>query len=97
MPTYIVLGRWTEQGIQRIKEGPKRAEAARAAVERAGGKWLGFYLTMGRYDFIAVAEGPNDETVMQVLLTLGSQGNARTETLKAFPEAEAAKVIGRIP
>jgi uncharacterized protein with GYD domain len=97
MPTYVVLGRWTEQGIQRIKEGPKRAEAARAAVEKAGGKWLGFYVTMGRYDFVAVAEAPNDETVMQVLLTLGSQGNVRTETLKAFPEADAAKVIARIP
>ncbi len=97
MPTYIVLGRWTEQGIQRIKEGPKRAEAARAAVERAGGKWLGFYITMGRYDLVVVTEAPNDETVMQILLTLGSQGNVRTETLKAFPEADAVKVIGRIP
>ncbi len=96
MPTYITLGRWTEQGIQNIKDGPKRVAAARAAIEKAGGKWLGFYVTMGRYDWVAVTEGPNDETVMQILLTIGSQGNVRTETLKAFPEADATRIIGRI-
>jgi len=97
MPYYIVLVNWTDQGIRNIKDSPKRAAAARAAVEKAGGKWLGFYTTFGQYDMVAVLEGVNDETVMSVALAIGSQGSVRTTTLKAFPEAEAAKIIEKVP
>ena len=97
MPYYIVLVNWTDQGIRNVKDSPKRAAAARAAVEKAGGKWLGFYYTLGQYDMVLIAEGLNDETVMSVLLAIGSQGSVRTTTLKAFPEAEAAKMIEKLP
>ena len=97
MPYYIILCNWTDQGIRNIKDAPKRTAAARAAVEKAGGKWLGFYNTFGQYDMVLITEGANDETVMSVALAIGSQGNVRTTTLKAFPEAEAAKIIEKLP
>ncbi len=65
-------------------------------VEQAGGKmWI--WYTFGEYDFVSVTEAPNDEAVLRILLTLGSQGNIRTKTLKAWPEADAAKVMGQLP
>ncbi len=97
MPHYITLIRWTAQGIKNVKDSPKRAQAARAAIEKAGGKWLSFYYTMGEYDAVAIVEAPNDETAMAVLLAIGSQGSVRTTTLKAFPEAQGAKIIGGLP
>jgi len=33
---------------------------------------------------------------MQFALQIGSHGNARTKTLKAWSEADAVKVIGKI-
>jgi uncharacterized protein with GYD domain len=97
MPHYIILVNWTDQGVRNVKESPKRTAGVRAALEKAGGKWLGFYYTLGRYDMVLIAEGPSDEIAMSLALAIGSQGSVRTTTLKAFPEAEANKIIEKLP
>ena len=51
---------------------------------------------MGKYDFVAMAEAPNDEAYMQLALTIGAQGNARTTTLKAWSTADGAEVIAKV-
>ena len=97
MPTYVVLNNWTDQGIRSVKDSPKRLDATRKAIEAAGGKVLGYYLTMGRYDSVLIVEGPSDEVAAALALSAGSQGSIRTETLKAFPEDEYRNIIARIP
>ena len=97
MPTYIVLNNWTDQGIRNVKDSPKRLDATRKAIEAAGGKVLGYYLTMGRYDSVMIVEGPSDEVAATLAISAGSQGSIRTETLKAFTEAEYRKIIAKIP
>jgi uncharacterized protein with GYD domain len=92
LPVFVVLGNWTEQGIKKISESPKRAKAAHDMVNKAGGKMQLFY-TMGRYDFTAIIEVPKDEDIMAILLCLGSMGNIRTTTMKAWTEAEATKLL----
>lgn len=96
MPHYIILINWTDQGIRAVKDSPKRAEAARRMIEQAGGKLQIFY-TFGQYDIVGIVEAPNDETMLRLNLAIGSLGNVRTATLKAWPEAEAAKVIAQLP
>jgi uncharacterized protein with GYD domain len=97
MPTYIVLYKLTDQGIRNIKESPKRIEEGLKAVEAAGGKTIGFYSVMGEYDFVSIGEAPNDETAVALALGLGSQGNARTTTLKAFKKEEFAEIVKKLP
>ncbi len=97
MPTYITLIQWTAKGIGSIKDSPARLDAAKAEIETAGGKFLGFYLTMGRYDAVVIAEWPDDETAATFALVAGSQGNVRTETLKAFTEDEYRQIIAALP
>ena len=97
MPSYLVLGNWTEQGIRNIKDSPSRKDAARKAIEAAGGSMVFFYMTMGQYDLVALLELPNDDAASRVLLTLGTVGNIRTTTLKAFTEDEFASIIGSLP
>lgn len=97
MPYYIFLVNWTDEGIKNIKDSPKRAAAAREAIEKAGGKWHGLYYTFGQYDMVLITECPNDEATMFVSLAIGRLGSVRTTTLKAFPEAEAAKIIEKLP
>ncbi|MFL6399934.1 MAG: GYD domain-containing protein [Nitrososphaeraceae archaeon] len=96
MPRYIVLLNWTAQGIKNVKATVKRAKSFENAIEKAGGKSLGFYYTIGRYDMVAMVEAPNDEAIASVLYSTGSLGNVRTETLKAFSMAEAANVIEKL-
>lgn len=97
MPYYVTLGNWTEQGIRNVKDAPKRIEAARALIEKNGGKMHHMFITMGKYDFVAISEAPNDEAAMQWALTIGTQGNARTTTLKAWTPQDAAKVLAKLP
>jgi len=96
MPNYIMLLRWTQQGVANVKDSPKRLDAGREAFKKLGVEIKDTYLTMGRYDLVCVIEGPNDETVARALLSLGSQGNVQTETLKAWTEDEFRKIVGSL-
>jgi len=97
MPTYVILMNLTEQGIKNIKGAPERIEMTSKALEAAGGKLIGFYSTMGQYDYVAIAEGPSDEVTMTQLLAIGMAGNVRTTTLKAFTKEEFAKIVKGLP
>ena len=96
MSKYTILIKWTEQGIRNVKDTIKRAKSFEDAVEKAGGKSLGFYYTIGRYDMVAIVEAPTDETMASILFSLGSLGNVRTETLKTFSMDETANIIEKL-
>ena len=97
MPTYISLIRFTQKGMETIKEGPKRLDAAKERFRAAGGELKAFYLVTGQYDAVAISELPNDEAVARLALATGSMGNIRTETLRAFTEGEYRKIIAALP
>ena len=96
MPTYISLASWTDQGIRKVKDGPKRLDAAKKMIKDVGAELRGFYMTMGAYDLVTIVEAPNDEAVAKMLLTIGGLGNVRTTTLRAFTEAETRKIIASL-
>ena len=97
MPTYIILAGWTQEGIADVKKSPPRLDAAKRAFQTAGAELKEFYMTMGRYDMIVVADAPDDEAVARVALTIGSAGAVRTETLRAFPEAQYRDIVASLP
>jgi uncharacterized protein with GYD domain len=96
MPSYISLINWTEQGAKAFKDTSKRADAAKAAAKRLGGSLRTIYWTLGAYDIVAIAEFPDDETATAFMLTLGSEGNVRTETLRAYDPKEIAGIIAKL-
>jgi len=96
MPTYISMLQYTQQGISNIKNAPARIDAAKDAYRKAGGELKSIYLTLGRYDLVAIVEMPNDEAVARMALALGAQGNIRSETMRAFTETEFRKVVGTL-
>ena len=96
MATYITLANYTDQGIRAIKEAPSRVDAAKEVAKSFGGELKEFYLTMGAYDIVSISEAPDDETAAKIALTLGSAGNVRTITLRAFTEAEFGEIVAGI-
>jgi uncharacterized protein with GYD domain len=56
-----------------------------------------FFLVVGQYDMVALVEAPDDETMAKLALFLGSKGNVRTETLRAFTEDEYREIIAGLP
>jgi uncharacterized protein with GYD domain len=97
MPTYITLIQFTQKGMESIRESPSRLDNVRRAVEAAGGRYIAFYMTMGRYDGALISEAPDDATVARTLLMVGALGNVRTETLRAFTEDEFRQLVGGLP
>ena len=95
MPRFIILGNFTEQGIKNIKDVSKRDESARRMIEEAGGK-MQLYYTLGEYDFIAIIELPKDEDIVKFLFQIGSLGNVRTKTLKAWSESEISNIASQL-
>jgi uncharacterized protein with GYD domain len=92
MDPFVILGNFTEQGVDTLHDLAARLEKSRKIVEKAGGRWIGFWLTMGKYDFVAIIEMPDAAAMAGVLLEVADAGNSRTETLRAFSEADAVKI-----
>ena len=96
MEPFIILGEFTSQGVEKFKDIVARLEQSKADVEKAGGRWIGYWLTMGQYDFIAIVEMPDAMAMARVLLAAGIEGNVQTETLRAFSEEEAAAIAASL-
>ena len=96
MSLYIILWSYTDQGIKNVKDSPKRVNIFKSKLENAGGKLIDMYYTFGKFDGVSIVEAPSDEALMSSLLSIGSQGNARTVTLKAFSYEDASKIIENI-
>ncbi len=97
MATYIMLLKWTQAGLGKIKELPQRLEKSRETFKSVGAELKAYYFTMGRYDAIAIVEGPSDEAIGKAVLIVGQMGAVNIETLKAFPEAEGYEIIRSLP
>ena len=97
MPIFVSLLKYTRQGVVNIKDSPNRLDAARRAAREYGGDVRAFYLTMGQYDAVVVAEMPDDASMAKFLLASASLGNVSTETLRAFTEEEYRRIIADLP
>jgi uncharacterized protein with GYD domain len=93
MPVYITLIRWTDQGRQNVATIPDRVEQVNKRLEQHGARNIGNWVTLGRYDQIAVSEAPDDETAARLALIIAGRGNAITETLRAFSMEEVRNLL----
>jgi uncharacterized protein with GYD domain len=96
MPRYVVLVNWTEQGIRNVKETLERTDSGGELAAKHGLKLEQAYWTVGPYDMVTVFEAPNDEALSAHLLEIGSLGNVRTTTLRAYDEEEMSGLLQRL-
>jgi uncharacterized protein with GYD domain len=95
MATYVTLASFTDQGIRNVKDSPDRLGAFRAMAEKLGVTIKSVHYTVGAYDIVTVVEG-SDEAVTSALLKLGSVGNIRTQTMRAFSPEEIKTIISKM-
>jgi uncharacterized protein with GYD domain len=96
MATHISLINFTDQGIRNVKDSPNRAEAFMGLASKLGLQVKSMYWTAGNYDLVVVTEG-SDEAAMAALLTTGTMGNVRSQTLRAYSASEIKKIIALMP
>lgn len=92
MATYVVLASFTEQGIRKFKDSPGRLEAFSKAAKKAGVSVEHCWYTIGAHDMVVTIEG-TDEAVAAVLLKLGSLGNVRTTSMRAYSPDEMKAIV----
>jgi uncharacterized protein with GYD domain len=96
MAHYVMLLKFTDQGIRSVKETTKRAAAFGELAGKMGAKINTILWTMGQYDLVAVAEAPNDETVAALSVSVGKLGNVSIQTLRGFTASEVDGILKKV-
>jgi uncharacterized protein with GYD domain len=96
MATFVISGTWTDQGIRNVKEAPKRIHGAHELAKNLGIDFK-LYLTSGESDMLVIAETANPDNIIKFNLAIGAMGAVRTRTVRAWPEAEMARIISELP
>lgn len=96
MATYIVLINYTDQGIRGVKETTKRTDAVREMAKKFGIYAKDFFWTLGNYDVVAIFEAPDDASMAAFGLSIGAAGNVRTQTLRAFSQADMQAILAKL-
>jgi uncharacterized protein with GYD domain len=97
MPTFMLSLNFTDQGMRTIKDAAKRSQAARDLAKKMGVEIKHLYLTSGDSDLVVFVDTPNGDNVAKYALALGSQGNVRTRTARAWSAEEYLKLISELP
>ncbi|MCC7060636.1 MAG: GYD domain-containing protein [Burkholderiaceae bacterium] len=96
MAKYIALASFTDQGIRGVKDTLKRADGVREAARKFGCELSQIYWTLGQYDLVTVIEAPDESSATAFGLAIGSSGNVRTQTMRAFTRDEMATILGKL-
>src|SRR5262245_24770965 len=96
MATYILLASFTDQGIRKVTDSPKRADAFKSMAKKCGATVKDVFWTLGEYDIVAIVEAPDDISITALGLSTGAHGNIRTQTLRAFTQADMKTIIGKM-
>jgi uncharacterized protein with GYD domain len=97
MSTYVILGQFTDQGIRTIKNSPQRAGQVAEMAKGFGCEMKEVYWTLGHFDIVAIIDAPDEQSLTAFGFALGSAGNVRTQTLRAFTKDEIGPILGKLP
>lgn len=96
MGKYIALIDYTDRGVQAIEDSPSRSDAFLQQAAAMGVTVEKLYWTFGGHDGVIIVDGPDDETVAALFLSLGRAGAVRTQTLRAYDRDGMERILGRL-
>jgi uncharacterized protein with GYD domain len=91
MSIYISRGRFTSDAVKGMLAKPENREDAVAKLFRSvDGKLIGWYLTFGHYDWMAIGEFPDEKAAASAILAAAAGGSlSDIETTVAMTAKEA--------
>ena len=96
MAHFLMLGKYTEKGMNGIRESGDRIKRFKELCLEEGAKVISYYMLMGKYDVACIIEAPNADTAAKIALVVGKRGNVRTQTFCAFTEQEQVSLVGKL-
>jgi uncharacterized protein with GYD domain len=97
MATYVVLSKFTDQGIRTVKNTTQRAAQVAELAKTFGCEMTSIYWTLGDYDCVSTVTAPDDQSLCAFGLAIGAAGNVRTQTLRAFTKDEMGAILAKLP
>jgi uncharacterized protein with GYD domain len=93
MAKYVVLYRFTDQGLKNVKDTVEQADEIQKDQKSRGFTVHGIYWTQGRYDLVAIVDAPDEAAMVAGLFNIAEAGNVHSETLRAFDAAEMQRIL----
>ena len=92
MPIYISRGKFTTDAVKGMLAKPEnREEVVAGLFKSVGGKLIGWYLTFGRHDWLAIGEFPDEKAAASAVLAAAAGGSlSDIETTVAMTARDAA-------
>jgi uncharacterized protein with GYD domain len=92
MPIYISRGRFTSDAVKGMLAKPEnREEAVAKLFKSVGGRLIGWYLTFGHHDWLAIGEFPDEKAAASAVLAAAAGGSlSDVETTVAMTAKDAA-------
>ena len=93
MPTYIMLSKLSDQGLQTHRANPERLREVNKDVEELGARVLQQWFMLGPYDFVNIVEAPDAKTVAQVSVAISARGSTSLESYEAIDVGELVELL----
>jgi uncharacterized protein with GYD domain len=94
MPLFIRLASLTDKGSKQVRDLTDMLSGVKKTLEAQGARIVQAYVTLGRYDLVAVIEAPDAKTAAKASALIAEQGNFKAETLMAIPVQEFTEEFG---
>jgi len=93
MPTYIMLSKLSEQGLQTLRANPERLKEVNKDVEELGAKVLHQWFVLGPYDFVNIVEAPDAKAIARVSIAISARGSTELESFELIEVDELVGVL----
>lgn len=97
MVRYMCLLKFTAQGLQKLEQSTKRADAFRREAEAAGVTIEVSYWCVGAYDGVIILTAPDEHAALRQIARLAGGGNVQPESLRIFTAREFDAVMNLTP
>ena len=97
MALYMVQFAYTPEAWATLVKNPQdRSVAGREAVQKLGGRLVGFYYCFGEYDGVVITEAPDDSAALAGAIGLVAPGHLKAiKTTRLFTVEETMEAMGK--
>ena len=93
MPTYIMLSKLSEQGLQTLRANPERLKEVNKDVEELGARVLHQWFVLGPYDFVNIVEADDAKAIARVSIAISARGSTELESFELIEVDDLVKVL----